>query len=70
MSTTSFQLDEDLQEKLESTATRLKRTTGWLINEAVRQYIEREELELRCCSRQKKRSPILKLGALSQELRC
>lgn len=50
MSTTSFRLDEDLQEKLDSTAARLKRTKGWLINEAVRQYIEREELRARMLS--------------------
>lgn len=50
MTTTSFRLDEDLQEKLDSTAARLKRTKGWLINEAVRQYIEREELRTRMLS--------------------
>lgn len=50
MSTTSFRLDEDLQDKLDSTAARLKRTKGWLINEAVRQYIEREELRAKMLS--------------------
>ena len=50
MSTTSFRLDDELQEKLESTAARLKRTKGWLINEAVRQYIEREEIRTRMLS--------------------
>ncbi len=43
MSTTSFRLDDDLQEKLDVTAARLQRSKGWLINDALRQYIEREE---------------------------
>lgn len=46
MSTTSFRLDEELEEKLETTATRLRRTKGWIINDALRQYIEREEQKL------------------------
>ncbi|ARV62923.1 transcriptional regulator [Nostocales cyanobacterium HT-58-2] len=47
MSTTSFRLDDDLEEKLEMTATKLQRTKGWIINDALRQYIAREERKLR-----------------------
>ena len=47
MSTTSFRLDDDLQEKLESTANRTKRSKGWIINDALRRYIEQEELKQR-----------------------
>jgi predicted transcriptional regulator len=47
MSTTSFRLDDDLEEKLEVTATKLQRTKGWIINDALRQYIVREEQKLR-----------------------
>jgi len=47
MSTTSFRLDDDLQEKLDSTATRLQRSRGWIINNALRQYIEHEEQKQR-----------------------
>ncbi len=47
MNTTSFRLDEDLQEKLDVTAARLRRSKGWIINDALRQYIEREELKQR-----------------------
>lgn len=47
MSTTSFRLDDDLEEKLEVTATKLQRTKGWIINDALRQYIIREEKKLR-----------------------
>ncbi|MDZ8258684.1 MAG: CopG family ribbon-helix-helix protein [Nostoc sp. ChiQUE01b] len=47
MSTTSFRLDDDLEEKLEVTATKLQRTKGWIINDALRQYIAREEQKLR-----------------------
>ncbi|MBH8563110.1 CopG family ribbon-helix-helix protein [Nostoc sp. CENA67] len=47
MSTTSFRLDDDLEEKLEVTAAKLQRTKGWIINDALRQYIAREEQKLR-----------------------
>jgi len=47
MTTTSVRLDDDLQFKLETAADRLKRTKGWIINEALRQFIEREELQQR-----------------------
>ncbi|KYC35516.1 transcriptional regulator [Scytonema hofmannii PCC 7110] len=47
MSTTSFRLDDDLEKKLEVTADRLRRTKGWIINDALRQYIMREERRLR-----------------------
>lgn len=43
MSTTSFRVDDDLQEKLDATAARLQRSKGWIINDALRRYIEREE---------------------------
>jgi predicted transcriptional regulator len=47
MSTTSVRLDNDLQDKLDTTADKLKRTKGWIINEALRQYLEREERKQR-----------------------
>ena len=47
MSTTSVRLDDDLQDKLDTTADKLKRTKGWIINEALRQYLEREERKQR-----------------------
>ncbi|MBO1063286.1 MULTISPECIES: CopG family ribbon-helix-helix protein [Nostocales] len=47
MSTTSFRLDDDLQEKLDTTANRIKRSKGWIINDALRRYIEQEELKER-----------------------
>ncbi len=47
MSTTSFRLDDDLQEKLDATAERLRRSKGWIINDALRQYIGCEERKQR-----------------------
>lgn len=47
MSTTSFRLDDELEAKLEQTATKLRRSKGWIINDALRQYIEREEQKLK-----------------------
>jgi predicted transcriptional regulator len=46
MSTTSFRLDDDLQLKLDETAARLNRSKGWIINNALRQYIKQEERKL------------------------
>ena len=43
MSTTSFRLDENLQDQLDSMALKLRRSKGWIINDALRLYIEREE---------------------------
>jgi predicted transcriptional regulator len=40
-------LDDDLEKKLEETAKKLQRTKGWIINEALRQYIARDEQKLR-----------------------
>ena len=37
-------MPDDLLQRLDSTATRLRRSKGWLINDAVREYLEREEL--------------------------
>jgi predicted transcriptional regulator len=36
-----------LEDQLEVTATKLQRTKGWIINDALRQYIAREEQKLR-----------------------
>ena len=43
MSTTSFRLDEDLEEKLDDVASKLDRSKNCIINDALRFYIEREE---------------------------
>jgi len=43
MSTTSFRLDDDLESKLDGVAQTLRRSKSWIINDALRVYIEREE---------------------------
>ena len=43
MGMTSVRMPDDLLERLEATATRLRRSKGWIINDAVREYLEREE---------------------------
>jgi predicted transcriptional regulator len=40
---TSVRMPDDLLEQLEATATRLRRSKGWIINDAVREYLAREE---------------------------
>lgn len=44
MPVTSVRLDDDLHSRLERLAEREQRTRGWLINDALRDYLEREEL--------------------------
>lgn len=41
--TTSFRLDEDLESKLDKIAQNLSRSKSWIINDALRLYIAREE---------------------------
>ena len=43
MSTTSFRLDQDLVDKLDRIANKLDRSKAWIINDALRKYIEAEE---------------------------
>ncbi len=43
MGMTSVRMPDDLLENLEATAARLRRSKGWIINDAVREYLEREE---------------------------
>ena len=43
MGVTSVRLKDDVQERLEEAATRLRRSKGWLINEALAEYLAREE---------------------------
>ncbi len=43
MTTTSFRLDDDLEGKLNSIAKNLSRSKSWIINDALRLYIAREE---------------------------
>ena len=47
MGMTSVRMPDDLLQRLDATATRLRRSKGWLINDAVREYLEREELRQR-----------------------
>lgn len=43
MSITSVRMPDELMERLEHTAGRLRRSKGWIIKDAVREYVEREE---------------------------
>ncbi|WP_295880404.1 CopG family ribbon-helix-helix protein [uncultured Thiohalocapsa sp.] len=45
MGMTSVRMPDDLMERLDATAARLRRSKGWVINDAVREYLEREELQ-------------------------
>jgi predicted transcriptional regulator len=43
MGMTSVRMPDDLLQRLDATATRLRRSKGWIINDAVREYLERED---------------------------
>ena len=43
MTTTSFKLDDDIEGKLNIIAKNLRRSKSWIINDALRSYIAREE---------------------------
>jgi len=43
MPVTSVRIEEDLHSRLERLAEREQRTRGWLINDALRGYLEQEE---------------------------
>jgi predicted transcriptional regulator len=43
MGMTSVRMPDDLPRRLDATATRLRRSKGWIINDAVREYLERED---------------------------
>ena len=47
MGMTSVRMPDDLLQRLDSTATRLRRSKGWIINDAVREYLAREDLRQR-----------------------
>ncbi len=47
MTTTSFRLDEELNPKLEEIAKSLNRSKSWIINDALRLYLAREETKQR-----------------------
>jgi predicted transcriptional regulator len=43
MGMTSVRVPDDMMKRLETTATRLRRSKGWVINDALREYLSREE---------------------------
>jgi len=42
-STTSLKLDAEMKERVQKVATTQRRTAHWVMREAIKQYIEREE---------------------------
>lgn len=47
MAMTSVRMPDELAEDLDRIASRLKRTKGWIINEALREFLARETLKQR-----------------------
>lgn len=47
MAMTSIRIPDDLMIRLQKTAEHLRRSKSWLINDAVREYLEREEIRAR-----------------------
>lgn len=47
MGMTSVRMPDDLMERLDATAERLRRSKGWIINDAIREYLAREDLRVK-----------------------
>ncbi len=45
MSVTTVRLQAEIEQSLEAIASRLDRSKGWVINQALSEYIERQQLE-------------------------
>lgn len=45
MSVTTVRLQAEVEQHLEAIAIRLQRSKGWVINQAVQEYIEKQQLE-------------------------
>jgi predicted transcriptional regulator len=45
MAVTSVRLQPEVEKSLEAVASKLHRSKSWLINQAVREYVERQKLE-------------------------
>ena len=45
MAITSIRLQSDIEPNLEKLASKLHRSKNWLINQAIREYIENEQIE-------------------------
>jgi len=45
MSVTTVRLGQDVEETLDALADKLQRSKSWLINQALREFIDRQELE-------------------------
>ncbi|GGN19348.1 MULTISPECIES: CopG family ribbon-helix-helix protein [Marinomonas] len=45
MSVTTVRLQDDTEQRLEIIANKLQRSKGWIINQALVEYIEKQQLE-------------------------
>lgn len=54
MGVTSVRLTDELQEQLEATAERLRRSKGWIISEALNEFMAKEERALTRLERSRK----------------
>jgi len=54
MGVTSVRLSDELQDQLEETAERLRRSKGWVISEALNEFMAKEERALNRIERSRK----------------
>ncbi len=47
MGMTTVRMPDDLMQRLDAASERLRRAKGWIINDAVREYLEREDRHVR-----------------------
>jgi len=64
MGVTSVRFTDELQDQLEETAARLRRSKGWIISEALSEYIAKEERALNRIERSRKALDQVEAGQL------
>ena len=64
MAMTSVRMPDELMSRLEKTSEDLRRSKGWLINDAVREYLEKQELKAKRLAETKEALAELEAGQL------
>lgn len=64
MGMTSVRMPDELLEQLEQTAEKLRRSKGWIINDAVKEYLSREERKAQMLEETRQALADIKAGRL------
>lgn len=62
MGMTSVRMPDELLNQLENAAEKLRRSKGWIINDAVKEYLEREEYKVKMLQQTREALADIKAG--------